>query len=103
MSIDMDKAARESLRWLILQALYSAQPIGASEQVLFQAIVPSQPMLTTLELRRNLDYLQERELLQITGKNESPWWFGKLTRHGVDVVEYTVPIEPGIARPNKYW
>lgn len=103
MSIDMDKAARESLRWLILQALYSAQPIGASEQVLFQAIVPSQPMLTTLELRRNLDYLQERELLQITGKNESPWWFAKLTRHGVDVTEYTVPIEPGIARPNKYW
>lgn len=103
MSIDMDKAAREALRWLILQALYSAQPIGASEQVLFQAIVPSQPLLTTLELRRNLDYLQERELLQITGKGEQPFWFAKLTRHGVDVTEYTVPIEPGIARPNKYW
>lgn len=103
MNIDMDKAAREALRWLILQALNSAQPIGASEQVLFQAIVPSQPMLTTLELRRNLDYLQERELLQITGKSEQPFWFAKLTRHGVDVVEYTVPIEPGIARPNKYW
>lgn len=103
MSMDMDKANREALRWLILQALHSAQPIGASEQVLFQAIVPSHPMLTTLELRRNLDYLHERELLQITGKNEQAFWFAKLTRHGVDVVEYTVSIEPGIARPNKYW
>ena len=52
--MDMDKAARESLRWLILHALYSAQPIGASEQVLFQAIVPSQPLLTTLELQPRL-------------------------------------------------
>lgn len=103
MSMDMDKAARETLRWLILQALYSAQPIGAGEQVLFQAIVPSQPMLTTRELRNNLDYLQERELLQITGKNEQAYWFAKLTRHGIDIVEYTVSVEPGIARPNKYW
>ena len=101
--MDMDKAARESLRWLILQALYSAQPIGASEQVLFQAIVPSQPLLTSLELRRNLDYLHERELVMITGKNEQMFWFAKLTRHGIDLVEYTTPMEPGIARPNKYW
>ena len=102
-NMDMDRAARESLRWLILQALYSAQPIGASEQVLFQAIVPSMPMLTTLELRRNMDYLSERELLVITGKHTQPHWFAKLTRHGVDVTEYTVHCEPGIARPTKYW
>lgn len=101
--MDLDKAAREALRWLILQALYSAQPIGASEQVLHQAIVPSQPLLTALELRRNLDYLAERELLTISGKGEQPFWFAKLTRHGIDLVEYTVPVEPGIGRPAKYW
>jgi hypothetical protein len=30
-------------------------------------------------------------------------WFCKLERYGVDVVEYTVPVEPGIARPEKYF
>jgi len=101
--MDMDKAARESLRWLILQALYSAQPVGCSEQVIFQAIVPSQPLLTTLELRRNLDYLHERELVRVTGKNEQQFWYAKLIRSGIDLVEYTSALEPGIARPNKYW
>ena len=28
--------------------------------------------------------------------------FADLTRHGVDVAEYTVDCEPGIARPAKY-
>jgi hypothetical protein len=27
----------------------------------------------------------------------------KLTRIGIDVVEYTVECDPGIARPKKYW
>jgi len=36
-------------------------------------------------------------------REASPAWFGKLTREGVDVVEYTVLCDPGIARPRKYW
>ena len=27
----------------------------------------------------------------------------RLARHGVDVSEYTVDCEPGVARPAKYW
>lgn len=102
MTPDMEKARRENLRWLILLALNAAQPVGASEQVLSAAIAPMLPDLTTLELRRNMDYLHSRELLALSGR-ESPQWFGKLTRHGVDVVEYAVPCDPGIARPGKYW
>ena len=30
-------------------------------------------------------------------------WFADLTRIGVDLAEYTIPCEPGIARPEKYW
>jgi hypothetical protein len=100
---DLDKARREELRWLILQALNSAQPVGASEQLIFTAITPIIPDLTQLELRRNLDYLAERDLITITGRGTAPQWFCKLDRYGIDVVEYTVDCEPGIARPNKYW
>jgi len=108
MTPDLEKARRENLRWLILLALNSAQPVGASEQVVFSAITPMMPDLTQLEMRRNLDYLAERDLITITGRAINghpgqPQWFCKLDRFGLDVVEYTVPCEPGIARPNKYW
>ena len=99
---DINKARRESLRWVILQALYSARPIGASEQVIYSAVHPVVPDMTQLELRRELDYLGERKLIELSEK-ESPSWFAKLNRHGVDVVEYTSPCEAGIARPKKYW
>jgi hypothetical protein len=103
MNPDIEKARRENLRWLILLALNSAQPVGTSEQVIFSAISPMMPDLTQLELRRSLDYLAERDLIKITGRDMQPQWFCKLDRYGIDVVEYTVECEQGIARPKKYW
>lgn len=103
MNPDVEKSRRENLRWLILLALNSAQPIGASEQIILSAITPMIPDVTQLELRRSLDYLAERDLITIAGRDTQPAWFCKLDRYGIDVVEYTVPVEPGIARPTKYW
>jgi hypothetical protein len=97
----MDKARRETSRWLILQCLNCARPVGASEALLLSAMGDT-AQITPRELRRELDYLEERELLEISGR-ESPQWTAKLTRIGVDLVEYTIPCEPGIARPQKYW
>jgi len=98
---DLDKARRETNRWLILQCLECARPLGAGEALLLTALADT-VKITQLELRRELDYLQERELVEIHGRN-SPQWTAKLTRAGIDVVEYTVDCEPGIARPQKYW
>lgn len=103
MNPDFEKARREHLRWLILMALHSAQPIGASEHVVKSAVQPMIPDLTQLELRRALDYLAERDLITISGRDSQPAWFCKLDRYGIDVVEYTVECDPGIARPAKYW
>jgi predicted ArsR family transcriptional regulator len=98
---DMDKARRETNRWLILQCLDCARPLGAGEALLLSALADT-VTITPLELRRELDYLEERKLLETTGRT-GPQWHAKLTREGVDVVEYTVDIQPGIARPQKYW
>ena len=103
MTPDLEKARRENLRWLILLALNSAHPVGASEQVVMSALMPMLPDLTLLDLRRNLDYLAGRNLITITGRDSQPQWFCKLDRYGIDVVEYTIACEPGIARPAKYW
>ncbi len=100
--IDLEKAKRENLRWQLLAALNAARPVGASEQILLTAVRGVINDVTQLQLRRELDYLECRKLIRITGK-DSPAWHGELTRDGVDVVEYTVPCDAGIARPSKWW
>lgn len=100
--IDPEKARRENLRWYILLTLNSARPLGASEAVILSTIQGIVPDCTIRELRNELKYLECRELVVIKGTG-GPSWHGELTRIGVDLVEYTVDCEPGIARPNKYW
>jgi hypothetical protein len=99
-SMNMEKARREELRWLILRSLYAAQPIGTSEMIIRTVVDPIVPGVTELEIRNQLDYLTERQLV-ITEKNR-PVWFSKINRYGIDVVEYTVDCDAGIARP-KAW
>lgn len=100
--IDLEKANRENLRWLILLTLDKARPLGAAESLIASVLRQIPQMATTHELRRELDYLADRNLVQVNGR-DTPQWHADLTRAGVDVVEYTVDCDPGIARPKKYW
>ena len=100
--VDMHKVRREDIRWQILLTLNNARPIGAYEELVMTVIRSTYPDATPLELRRELDYLHGRELVRLQ-KRPDARWHAELTRHGVDVAEYTVDCEPGIARPAKYW
>lgn len=100
--IDHTRLRREALRWLILLTLNNARPIGAFEGLVLSVAQSEYPDATALELRREMDYLHERELIKLD-KQPSGKWHADLTRHGVDVAEYTINCEPGIARPAKYW
>lgn len=102
MCVDLEKARREELRWIIMRTLDAARPIGTSESVVRSAIEPVVPDITLVELRREMGYLEDRRLIEISGK-DSPVWAAKLTRDGIDLVEYTVDCHPGIARPKKRW
>lgn len=99
---DPEKSRRETLRWLILLTLNAARPLGAGETLLIDTVRQAIPDGTPRELRNELDYLAERALVHLTGR-DSPQWRAKLTRDGIDVAEYTAPCEPGIARPPRYW
>lgn len=102
MTIDQHKVRRETLRWLIILTLNNARPIGAYEEVVLSVAQAQYPDATPLEVRRELDYLADRELVDVR-KEPGGRWFADLARYGVDVAEYTVDCEPGIARPAKYW
>ena len=102
MQIDHARLRREAIRWLILLTLNNARPVGAFESLVLSVAQSEYPDATALELRRELDYLHDRELVKVD-KQPSGRWFADLTRIGVDLAEYTIPCEPGIARPEKYW
>ena len=102
MQIDHARLRREAIRWLILLTLNNARPVGAFESLVLSVAQSEYPDATALELRRELDYLHGRELVRVD-KQPSGKWRAELTRHGVDVAEYTIDCEPGIARPAKYW
>ncbi|MBF0340225.1 MAG: hypothetical protein HQL95_04600 [Magnetococcales bacterium] len=102
MTIDHAKVRRETMRWNILLTLNHARPIGAIEDLVLATIQGVFPDATLAELRRELDYLSDRNLVELT-KHPDGSWYCDLTRHGTDLAEYTVTCEPGIARPAKYW
>lgn len=99
--IDQQKHRREFMRWVIILGLNNARPIGAWEEVLISILQGVFPDATKHEVRLALDYLAERHLIDLR-KDPDGRWFAKLNRYGTDVAEYTVPCEPGIARPEKY-
>ncbi|WP_343590154.1 hypothetical protein [Paracidovorax wautersii] len=102
MTIDVARARREHLRWLIILTLNNARPVGAMEGPILAVAQSEYPDATPMELRRELDYLHDRELVKLD-KQPTGRWHADLTRFGTDLAEYTIPCEPGIGRPEKYW
>lgn len=92
------KVRRETMRWLILHTLNYARPQGMYSEALLPIIQAVYKDATQHELRRELDYLEERDLVSIE-KDPLDRWALNLKRYGIEVAEYTCPCDPGIARP----
>lgn len=97
-----EKARREGMRWHLINTLNKARPYTSSEVFLLDVMRGIYPDTTQLELRQQLEYLQDRKLIDLT-KQPSGMWFADLNRLGVDIAEYTIGCQAGIARPEKYW
>lgn len=95
MHAEMIKVRREQLRWRILETLDTVRPDRMAESLMLGVLVAAGFDLGAKDLARELDYLQDRKLLR--GDSRQRW---ALTYVGVDVIEYTLPCLPGIARPD---
>lgn len=93
-----EKIRREAMRWHLLQIADVARPVGIYTEAMLPIIQSVYADSTENELRRNLDYLEERELVKVK-KDPTDRWYVELTRTGIEVVEYTIDCQPGIARP----
>lgn len=94
----MMKIRRESMRWHLLAAVNLSRPFGMYTEALLPIVQSVYPDATHQEVRRELDYLEEREMVHIK-KDALDRWGIDLTRTGIDFVEYTIEGQPGIARP----
>jgi hypothetical protein len=97
------RAKREDLRWHILRTLDAGRPQPVAEGLIMRVVGDIGHGISPNELRRELDYLRERGLVHVHGGDDQPTWLCHLTRYGIDIVEYSIPCEPGIARPKRYW
>lgn len=95
---EMARARRETIRWMLLVATNISRPRQINTAALLPIMLATYPDATHLEIRREIDYLEERGLVRIA-KDPLDNWFVELTRYGIEVVEYTCPCDPGIARP----
>lgn len=97
--MDLARAEREYLRWIVLLALWHARPYGASEGVILAACRDVPLRVTSDELRRELRSLEQRGLLRLS---QGPLWHAELTPAGEDVVDYRAEAPAGIARPARW-
>ena len=100
--IDAEKTRRETLRWYILLTLNNARPVDPHEALVLSTIQGIYTDATQHEVRRELDYLKDRSLVTVKKLPVGHWICG-LTHYGVDIAEYTIECNAGIARPEKYW
>ena len=99
--IDMRKLRSEFLRWMLLITLNNARASGgASEDLLLQVVNSEYSDAPPLELRGEMDYLEARDLIAIK-RHPDGRWVADISRYGIDIVEYTVECDPGIARPKR--
>ncbi|MCU0918733.1 MAG: hypothetical protein MUF16_00095 [Burkholderiaceae bacterium] len=97
--MDHARIRRESIRWFLVLAANVARPQGCSVEAMLQVVHTVYADATEHELRRELAYLEARDLVTIQ-RDGMDRWFVQLTRHGIDLAEYTSVVEPGIARPH---
>ncbi len=98
MALLAQRARREFMRWVLLLTANLNRPAESTLRMLLGVVQAEYPDATDLEVRRELDYLEERHLLSIRTDPLGQIRV-KLERSGIDIVERTVDCDPGIARP----
>lgn len=95
---EMLRARREAIRWHLLDLANVSRPNGINTAAMLSVVKSVYPDATHQEVRRELDYLEAREMVVIA-KDPLDNWFVDLTRTGIDFAEYTIAAQPGVARP----
>ena len=98
--MEIEQLRREDARWRILQIVNAGHPVGLTETLIGRVLRDVESPSSRDEVRRELAYLRDIELIEIGGEDDEVW-FAIATAQGIAVVEYTAPPPAGIARPSR--
>ena len=99
-ALDLGRAHRETLRWVLLTALWHSRPYGAREDLLSLCAADAGVSATMDEVRRELGWLESHGLATVDRKG--PVWAAMLSAHGEDVYDYRAEAPAGLARPPRW-
>lgn len=99
-ALDLARAERETLRWVMLTALWHARPYGTTESVLLSCAHDIPLYATADVIRRELGWLESHGLAALDRRN--PVWGAKLTALGEDIYDYRAEAPAGLARPPRW-
>lgn len=99
-ALDIGRAHRETLRWVLLTALWHSRPYGAREDLLSLCAVDAGVSATLDEVRRELGWLESHGLAQLIKARAV--WDAQLTALGEDVYDYRAEAPAGLARPPRW-
>lgn len=96
--IDFQRIQREETRWRVLRVLEASKGVACIDTIILRTVAAATPNITLGEVRREMQYLEDKGLISLEDKHASNW-YASLTAQGLDVVEYTIPAPPGVGRP----
>ncbi len=99
-AIDIARAERETLRWVLLSALWHARPYGTTEYVLLMTARDIPLRVTTDQIRAELASLCKRGYVDLG--RDSPVWTAELSPEGEALVDYRAECPRDIARPPRW-
>lgn len=99
-AIDIERAERETLRWVLLTALWFARPYGALETLLVACAHDVPLRASSHDIRRELGWLASHGLALID--QDGPVWSARLNAQGEDVYDYRADAPAGLARPQRW-
>ena len=99
-AIDIERAERETLRWVLVTALWFARPYGALETLLVSVALDVPVRASAADVRRELGWLDSHGLVQLDTR--AAVWSAKLSALGEDVYEYRAEAPAGLARPKRW-
>lgn len=99
-AIDIGRAEREVLRWVILSATWHARPNGVNESLLLSLCDGVRLRATHTMVRAEMQALALRGLATLD--KTGPVWDMQITAEGEAVVDYRADCPTDIARPPRW-
>lgn len=96
----LELARIKMTRYRILKTLDVGRPYPVGDGLLVEILNDADLNVTKLQVRRALQYLQDKGFVEVVEPKGASHWEARLLPAGIDYVEDTTQVDSGISRPD---